>query len=96
MEKYVIYAVSNAYTGDDVLLYVKAFDPDAHDGRGHAAFTPHQADALQFDSHKEVFEFWRQTSTVLPVRPDGKPNRPLTAYTCEFLKVGQEPMHKGE
>jgi len=31
--------------------------------------------------------YWRRRSTVCPTRPDGKPNRPGTAFTVEIITV---------
>jgi hypothetical protein len=33
----------------------------------------------------EAMTYYRQRSTTHPERDDGLPNRPLTAYTIEFL-----------
>lgn len=35
-----------------------------------------------------AFDYWRQPSATMPVRADGNPNCPLTAYTVE---VGEMP-----
>lgn len=37
--------------------------------------------AMQFDNAMDALEFWKSVNPNYPVRPDGKPNRPLTAYT---------------
>lgn len=39
---------------------------------------PHAADAM---------EFWRRIDPERPLRPDGKPNRPLTAYTVSIEDI---------
>lgn len=67
--------------------YLKAADVDAFDGRGSAEFTTNPAEAMTFPDMATAFAYWRRTSTVRPRRPDGKPNRPLTAYTVEFATV---------
>lgn len=64
--------------------WVTAYDPNAHDGRGDSASSADPAKALRFDTLGEAWEFWRQPSTVRPVRPDGQPNRPLTAFTVSI------------
>ena len=56
-------------------------------GRGRARWTADPKKALIFPSFLEAFDFWRQRSTTVPIRDDGKPNRPLTAYTVEFEKT---------
>lgn len=37
--------------------------------------------------HGEVMAFWKTTSRVNPIRADGRPNRPLTAFTIEPVKI---------
>lgn len=61
--------------------YVELFDPDAHDGRGHIELTTDPAAALRFPDQVAAWQCWKQASTVRPTRPDGQPNRPLTAFT---------------
>ena len=36
-----------------------------------------------------AFELWRAVDPRDPVRPDGKPNRPLTAFSVEICPPGQ-------
>lgn len=57
------------------------FDHDAYEGLGYGEFTDVNAQALEFHSFEDALEFRNRQSTVRPVRPDGKPNRPLTALT---------------
>jgi hypothetical protein len=61
--------------------YLKAFDVDAHDGLGSFESTADIEEALHFSDLGDVLEAWKRQSTVRPLRPDGKPNRPLTALT---------------
>jgi hypothetical protein len=61
--------------------YVQSFDPDANDGRGELLTTQHREKALQFEHPGEALRYYRQASKVCPLRPDGLPNRPLTAFT---------------
>lgn len=76
--------------------YLKSFDPDwmppgvtpeTAPMTGLADWTTDTAEALTFPDAGEAGGFWRQQSTVKPLRPDGAPNRPLTAYT-----VAVEPL----
>lgn len=39
------------------------------------------SDAKQFEAPHEAMQYWQQQSEIAPLRPDGMPNRPLTAYT---------------
>jgi hypothetical protein len=71
--------------------WLRSFDPDVHGpGKpypsGDAKFTVNPAKALRFATTGEAFEFWRQQSRVCPLRPDGEPNRPLTAFTIEIAR----------
>lgn len=49
--------------------------------------SPDIADAKRFDDAGAAFECWRMVSPNNPMRPDGKPNRPLTAFTVELVTV---------
>lgn len=61
--------------------YLMAYDPDAYDGRGDATFTRDVRSAMKFDSVAQALELWTASPKVRPVREDGKPNRPLTAFS---------------
>ena len=71
----------------DAQQWLLAFDVDAHGGRGDIKLTTDKTKALRFDDMIAAFECWKRVSTVRPKRPDGKPNRPLTAYTVTFDTV---------
>jgi hypothetical protein len=64
-------------------LWLKSYDPDGRGGRGNVIGTKKRAEALRFTDMPSAMKFWRQPSSVLPLRPDGKPNRPLTAFNIE-------------
>lgn len=57
-------------------------------GRGAITWSNIFADALRFATPREALMYWRQISRTVPIRPDGRPNRPLTAFTVEL--VGEE------
>lgn len=61
-------------------LFLAEFDADAFDGRGFVRLTDVPAKAIQFPSQVAVMDAWRTQSKVRPIRDDGRPNRPLTAY----------------
>jgi hypothetical protein len=67
--------------------YVKHYTADGWRGLGHLVVTDNTDDARQYRDAAAAFADWKRTSTTHPVRPDGKPNRPLTAYTVEFINV---------
>ena len=73
-------------------LYLKEYDPerDGIDPTGrqmtaHIVCTDDLADAMQFASAAEVHAMWTKVPAREPTRPDGKPNRPLTAFTVEVV-----------
>lgn len=43
--------------------------------------------AMRFETPTAAFSVWKSVSPNLPTRPDGKPNRPLTAFTAEVVPV---------
>src|ERR671922_286132 len=61
--------------------WLKSFDPDAYDGLGLVEWTHDIDQAIKFKDPIEAKDYFAQQSTVRPLRADGKPNRPLTAYT---------------
>jgi hypothetical protein len=69
--------------------YVQAINPDAHDGGGFVQLTPNSEEARIFASTLEALEYWGRQSTVRPVRDDGRPNRPGTAFTIELVPVNR-------
>jgi hypothetical protein len=50
--------------------------------------------AQRFKDAGEALEFWRQVDKKVPVRSDGKPNRPLTMFTVEIVTVDDEASHQ--
>jgi hypothetical protein len=67
--------------------FLKNFNHDAYGGQGYGEFTARPSEAKQFDSYLDAIEFWNKCSMVKPLRPDGKPNRPLTALTMIIEKL---------
>jgi hypothetical protein len=74
--------------------YLETFDPDGNQGRGRITSTPDLAAALQFDTAEQAMEMWRKQSTAHPLRQDGHPNRPLTAYSCEIIDLALARMEE--
>jgi hypothetical protein len=62
--------------------YVKEYDPAAHDGRGDLVTTPDKGIARRFPDMGAAMEYLRRPAGI---RPDGKPNRPLLAWTTMIL-----------
>lgn len=71
--------------------YVKSFDHEAHNGRGDMVFTPDICEALTFPTVREAMVFIRLVPACKPLRPDGKPNRPLTASHLEIVTLNPDP-----
>lgn len=57
---------------------------DTPDGRGSVDLTRDPNEAKRFTSIADAAEYYQRVSETVPVRPDGRPNRPLTAYTVEI------------
>lgn len=61
--------------------YLKSYDPEAHDGRGDATFTRDRSEAMRFSDVVAALDLWKAVPKCRPLRPDGEPNRPLTAFS---------------
>lgn len=70
--------------------YLAVYDPEANDGMGHIVWTPNPDDALLFDDMIDAMKCWKQVPENHPLRDDGKPNRPLTAYSVMPVKMRDE------
>lgn len=73
--------------GTPIHAWLKSCDVDAHNGRGFAEFTTDPANAMTFANGIAAFDYYRRVSTVRPIREDGEPNRPLTAFTIEIIPL---------
>lgn len=67
--------------------YVKSYTADGHGGRGHMEATRDISEARRFQTAIEAMEEWKRVSRSHPIRADGKPNRPLSAYTIEVVRT---------
>jgi hypothetical protein len=74
-------AIDTVPFGVPIGQFLKSYDPEAHDGRGSARWTNNLNEALTFSSQVEAARLWRSIPRVRPKRSDGRPNRPLTAFT---------------
>lgn len=66
--------------------YLTYYDPEFLGGFGMVAGGA-KAEALRFADVGAALECWRLISTTRPLRPDGKPNRPLSAMTLTLETV---------
>jgi len=67
--------------------WLKSFDHEAFNGQGHGVFTDRIEHAMRFADKGEALAFWNKQSTVRPLRPDGQPNKPLTALTAVIEEI---------
>lgn len=71
-------------------MYLAAFDHEAFDGRGDLQPTANPANAKRFPSATAALEFIHAVPACRPLRPDGKPNRPLTATNWTIVPAPKE------
>ena len=68
--------------------YLKSYDPNVTapgvDISGDVEVTADPEQALSFDRPEEADAFVFQTSTTRPLRADGRPNRPLLAFSIQY------------
>ena len=69
--------------GAPIGMWLREYDPDGFNGIGRIVFTADVEQAQLFPSMRGVLTCWAQPSTKVPLRSDGKPNRPLTAYSVQ-------------
>jgi hypothetical protein len=84
MIEYVI--VNMGHATDDIVdsgQYLAMYEPEAYDGMGSVVWTEDIGQAIKFDDLAQVFAVWKAVPKNRPKRPDGKWNRPLTAYHIE-------------
>jgi hypothetical protein len=67
--------------------YLQSYTADGHGGRGHVVGTRDISEAKRYQTAIEAMEEWRRVSRSHPIRGDGKPNRPLSAYTIEVVRT---------
>ena len=67
--------------------YVAEYTPDGHKGVGRLLSTADILEAKRYADAVEAMGAWKAVSNTHPIRLDGKPNRPLSAYTVEVLNL---------
>ena len=67
--------------------YLLGYNPDTVYGDLIMISTPDIAKARRFHDLSAVHELWAAVSKQQPVRPDGKPNRPMTGLTIEVIEI---------
>jgi len=81
--------VADAFGNTEWAGYLQKYDTSKSDehGYGQLSVTHDIRKAMKFIDMIEALSFWKQQSTLVPYRPDGKPNRPLTSFTITFETV---------
>jgi hypothetical protein len=69
---------------DTAGAYLASYDLEYAGGIGSAVWTTNKAGALAFPSLREAYAAWQSSPECCPLRPDGRPNRPLSAFTVMF------------
>jgi hypothetical protein len=67
--------------GVPVGCYLADYNPEGNDGHGRASWTSDAGRALTFATGAEAAARYRAVPRNRPLRPDGRPNRPLTMFT---------------
>ena len=82
-------ALTTAALNDAVQFgsYLEWSDPDANNGMGADRWTNDLNKAKKFATPREALDCWQAQSSVRPIRPDRKPNRPLTAWSVTLEEV---------
>lgn len=60
-------------------------DPDDSDISGWVKGTFNPSRAKHYPDAAAAMAEWKRVSKTRPVRPDGQPNRPLSAFTIEIV-----------
>lgn len=76
--------------------YLRYFDAEAAGGQGIARWTVRLADALRFHSASQALEVYNRQPHAMPTRPDGRPNRPLAAFTVSIEPLPEPSTLTGE
>jgi hypothetical protein len=69
--------------------YLEWSDPNAKKGLGDDRWTTNLDKAKKFASFADAMECWRAQSSIRPFRDDGKPNRPMTAYSVTAERIDE-------
>jgi hypothetical protein len=72
--------------------WLTMYDPDGGDETidyptGEIESSTNRSEAMRFESFAAASACWRQQSKRTPLRPDGLPNRPLSAFTVEIERL---------
>jgi hypothetical protein len=81
----VLISLANGRTdGVPVGSYLAGYSPEGDNGNGVAHWTLDPAQAMTFATAEAATACYRAVPYNRPLRPDGKPNRPLTMFSVAF------------
>jgi len=81
----VLISLSDGRTeGVPVGSYLASYNPEGAGGKGVAEWTRDPAQAMTFETAEAGAGCYRAVAHNRPLRPDGKPNCPLTMFTVAF------------
>src|SRR4051794_5925047 len=89
MAGFVIKAEDPEVVRGQLLQY---YDPEIKDPRdprrtGYAKWTHDPLMAIVYKTGQEAMAEWMRVSVAVPLRPDGRPNRPLSAFTITIMPL---------
>lgn len=68
-------------------VFLETYNPEAFDGIGEFSYTTNLLKAATFRNMEEALATYRAVPKCRPLRGDGKPNRPMTAFTVCFIEA---------
>jgi hypothetical protein len=68
------------------MRYLKSFNPEVSPVHG-VVMTDDVREAMLFRTIADVLALWNTQSATVPFRDDGKPNKPLTAFTVSPREI---------
>jgi hypothetical protein len=71
--------------------YLQWYDPEGNAGNGDVRITPFREHAARFPDIDAVLRLYRAVQKCRPLRDDGKPNRPLSAFTLDVQQADAAP-----
>jgi hypothetical protein len=83
---------THALTGPlPIGAWVASYDPEGDHRAGACSLTHDPNEALRFHTARDAWALWQRQSVTRPVRSDGQPNRPLTAFSIVLRPL--PPLH---
>jgi hypothetical protein len=85
-----IEGMSTPFDGEYLVEYDpsrNSFDPDGMPMLAHVVTTKNPSRAKRYENLEAIHAEWTRVDPRQPVRPDGQPNRPLTAFTISTVQA---------